>query len=134
MQTLQVECDTYQTPFASGGPQATQRELAKAQDVFDNAEHWFDCTFSQAVDCPANVGLEFVGHVALGTGIRWRWYGLLRKVRLPTGMMGYTPGGNVRLNVTRFHGRDVGGAEVPIVQGARLGFAQGQWDGVQGGY
>ena len=46
---------------------------------------------------------------------------------------GYTPGGNVRLNVTRFHGRDVGGAEVPIVQGARLGFAQGQWDGVQGG-
>ncbi len=46
--------------------------------------------------------------------------------------MGCTPGGDVRLNVTRFHGRDVGGAEVPIVQGASLGFAQSQWDGVQG--
>jgi hypothetical protein len=60
MQTLQVECHTHQTPFASGGLQATQRELAKAQDVFDNAQHRFDCTFSQAVDRPANLGLEFI--------------------------------------------------------------------------
>ena len=31
-----------------------------------------------------------------------------------------------------FHGRDVGGTEVPIVQGDSLGYAQSQWDGVQG--
>jgi hypothetical protein len=42
-------------------------------------------------------------------------------------------GGDVRLNVPRFHGRDVGGAEVPIGQGASLGCAQSQGDGVQGG-
>src|SRR5712691_11110443 len=132
METLQVECDTHQTPFASGGPQTTQRELAKAQDVFDNAQHWFYCTFAQAVDRAANLGLEFVRHLHLWTGIGWRWRGLLRKIRLPTGMMGYTPRSDVRLNVTRFHGRDVGGAEVPIVQGASLGCAQGPWDGVQG--
>src|SRR2546427_8924876 len=89
--------------------------------------------YRDTTDCTANVGLEFVGHVYLWTGIRWRWYGLLRKIGLPTGMMEDTPGGDVRLDVTRFHGRDVGGAEVPIVQGASLGFAQGQWDGVQGG-
>ena len=48
-------------------------------------------------------------------------------------MMGYTPRSDVRLNVPRFHSRDVGGAEVPIVQGASLGFAQGEGDGIQGG-
>ena len=132
MQTLQVECDTHQTPFASGGPQATERELAKAQDVFDNAQHWFNCTFSQAVDCTANVGLEFVGHVDLWTGIRWWGHGLLRKIGPPTGMMGFTPRGNVRINVTRFHGRNVVGAEVSIVQGAGLGFSPCSGDGVQG--
>src|SRR5215510_1468935 len=133
MQTLQVECDTHQTPFASGGPQATQRALAKAQEVFDHAQPWFDCPFSSAVDRAANLGLEFVSHLHLWTGLRWRWCGLLRNISLPTGMRGYTPRSDVRLNVTRFHGRDVGGAEGPMVQGARLGFAQGQWDGVQGG-
>src|SRR2546428_5022424 len=91
MQTFQVECYTHQTPFASGGPQATQRALAKAQDVFDNAQHRFDCTFAQAVDRAANLGLEFVSHLHLWTGICGRWRGLLRKIRLPTGMMGYTP-------------------------------------------
>src|SRR6267143_6251591 len=100
MQTLQVECHTHQTPFASGGPQATQRELAKAQEVFDNAQHRFDCTFSQAVDRTANLGLELVCHLDLRTGIRWRWRGLLRKIRLPAGMMGCPPGSDVRLNVT----------------------------------
>ena len=93
----------------------------------------FDGTFSQAVDRAATLGLEFVSHLHLWTGICWRWCGLLRKIRLPTGMMGRTPRGDVRLNVPRFHGRDGGGAEGPIVQGASLGCAQGQWDGVQGG-
>jgi len=63
MQALQVECHTHQTPFASGGLQATQRELAKAQDVFDNAQHRFDCTFSQAVDRPANLGRSIYQHL-----------------------------------------------------------------------
>ena len=133
VQTLQVEGQTHQTPFASGGPQATQRALAKAQDVFDHAQHRFDWTLSQAVDRTANLGLEFVGHLDLRTGIRWRWRGLLRTIRLPTGMMGDTPGGDVRRNVPRFHGCDIGGAAGPIVQGASLRFAQGQGDGVQGG-
>ena len=124
MQTLQVECHTHQTPFASGGLQARQRELAKAQDVFDNAQHRFDCTFSQAVDCLAKLGLEFICHLNFRTGIRWWWRRLLRKIRLPTGMMGCPSGGDVRLNVTRFYGRDVGGAEVPIVQGATLGLPE----------
>jgi hypothetical protein len=106
--------------------------LVKAQDVFDNAQHRFDCPFSQAVDGTANLSLAFVGHLDLRTGIRWRWRGLLRTIRLPTGMMGWTPGGDVRLNVTRFHGRDVRGAKVPIVSGASLGFAQGPWHGVSG--
>ena len=82
---------------------------------------------------PAKLGLEFICHLNFRTGIRWWWRGLLRKIRLPTGMMGCPSGGDVRLNVTCFHGRDVGGAEVPIVQGASLGFAQSQWDGVQVG-
>ena len=57
----------------------------------------------------------------------------MRKIRRPTGMMGGPPWGAVRLNVTRCHSRDVGGTDGPIVQGASLGFAQGAWDGVQGG-
>ena len=48
-------------------------------------------------------------------------------------MGGYTPRSAVRLNVTRFHGRDAGGAAGPLVPGARLGWAHGPWEGVQGG-
>ena len=52
---------------------------------------------------------------------------------VPTGMMGYPPRGDGRRNVPRFHSRDGGGAEVPIVQGASLGCAQGAGDDIQGG-
>src|SRR6266536_6438951 len=37
MQTFQVAGSTHQTPCASGGPQATQRAVAKAHAVFDKA-------------------------------------------------------------------------------------------------
>ncbi len=106
---------------------------AKTPDVFDKAQHRFDCTRSPAGDCAANLGLEFVSHVALRTGIRWREWGLWRNIRRPTGLMGGAPRGDRRRNGTRFHRRAVGGTAVPMVQGASLGCAQGQWDGLQGG-
>src|SRR2546425_9614060 len=120
MQTLQVEGSTHQAPCASGGLQATQRALAEAHDVFENAQHRFDGPLAQAGDRTANRGWEFVGHLDLRTGIRWRWRELLHTIRLPTEMMGYPPRGNVRRNVPRFHGRDVGGAEGTMVQGTSL--------------
>ena len=36
----------------------------KAQDVFDNAQHRFDCTFSQAVDGTATLSVEFVADLS----------------------------------------------------------------------
>src|SRR5437879_12714033 len=125
MQTKPIEGQTDKPPLVSSSLETTQRAWAKTQDVFDNAQHRFDCTFSQAGDCAANLGLELVSHGDLRTGIRWRECGLVRKIRRPTGMMGGPPWGAVRLNVTRCHSRDVCGTDGPIVQGASLGLPQG---------
>jgi hypothetical protein len=54
--------------------------LTKAQEVFDNAQHRFDGTFPQAGERTAHLGVAFVDHLALRTGIRWRWRGLLRTI------------------------------------------------------
>src|SRR5574337_1305316 len=69
MPTLQVEGQAHQAPFASGGNQAPQRELAKAQDLFDDPDHRFDGTLPQAIDRLPDGGLKFVSHLDLRTGL-----------------------------------------------------------------
>jgi hypothetical protein len=39
MEALEIEGQTDQTPLASGDLRTAQRELAKAQDLFDDPDH-----------------------------------------------------------------------------------------------
>jgi len=98
MQTFQVESQADQTPFASGGGQAPQRELAKAQHFFDQANHWLDRAFPQAVNGLADFGLKFVGHLDRRAGIVGRRTGLFSKIGAPVLMMGFPPGRDIRVN------------------------------------
>src|SRR5882672_6217807 len=66
MQPLQIERQTDQTPLASSGMLATQRELAKAQHFLNNANHRLDRAFAQAINRFPNRGLELVGHFDRG--------------------------------------------------------------------
>src|SRR6266536_3375559 len=98
MQALNIKGQTDQIPFAFYLPVPAQRELAKAQHLLDNPDHWLDCAFAQAVDRFAEVSPEFVGHLLFGAGRFRGRRGLLLEVFPPTLVMGFAPSGNIRLN------------------------------------
>ena len=125
MQTLKLNAYTRQ--FAAAA--AARSENWRKPDVFDNASR-FDCTFSQAVD-RRQLGLEFICHLNFRMACWW-WRGLLRKIRLPTGMMGCPSGGDVRLNVTRFMAAMLVALKYHCPRRS-LGLPE-QWDGVRLGW
>ena len=120
---FEIESQTYQTPFARRGSQTTQRELAKSQDFFDDADDWLHGTFAQSVDGLADLGLQFVGHFDLGPGLFSGRLGVFLEESAPSAMMGFAPGGTGRLNPPLRTGSDVGFAKEAIVEGSRLGLA-----------
>ena len=67
--TLKAIHTRHHSPAAAYKPRS--EHWRKPKEVFDHAQHRFDCPFAQAVDGAANVSLEFVSHVDLRTGIRW---------------------------------------------------------------
>ncbi len=50
MEALEIESQTDQTPFASSSLSTTERELAEAQHLFDDSDHWFDGAFASPID------------------------------------------------------------------------------------
>jgi hypothetical protein len=90
METLEIESQTDQTPLACRSSCPSQGKLAKAENLFDDPDHWFDGAFACLVDRFAQSSSELVGHLDLYTGIlRLRgWQG--RKTLLPAGMIGIT--------------------------------------------
>ncbi len=50
MQPLQIERQADQTPLATSGLLAAQRELAEAQHFLNNADHRLDRAFAQAIN------------------------------------------------------------------------------------
>lgn len=52
VQSFEIESQANQAPFASGRLQATQRELAEAQDFLDDADDGFNRALTQAVRWP----------------------------------------------------------------------------------
>ncbi len=50
MQSLQVEGQTDQAPFAGRRQLATQRELAGAQHLLDDPDHWLDRRLPRRID------------------------------------------------------------------------------------
>src|SRR2546423_11274114 len=98
MQPLQIERHTDQTPLASRGLLAAQRELAKAQHLFDDPDHGLNRAFAQPVNRFADDRLELVGHLDGRARVgcwRVRQY---RKALAPTRMMPIWPGGNVGID------------------------------------
>jgi len=49
MHSFQVEGTTHQTPFSLDWFKSTEKELPKAQDLFDDPEYRFDLPFTLAV-------------------------------------------------------------------------------------
>src|SRR5436309_4539886 len=98
MEALAIEGQTDQAPLTSGRLDPSQRELAEAEHLLDNAEHRFDGAFACSVDGFTQRGSELVGHLHLRAGT------LRRRVRqgceplLPTGMMGITARSDVGIN------------------------------------
>jgi len=72
--------------------------VPKAQNFFDDAEHWLHGTFAQAIDGLADLGLKFVSHLDDRRGIVGRRSGLFGHQRPPILMMRAAPGGDIRLN------------------------------------
>src|SRR5439155_15502402 len=107
MQTLQVERQTDQNPFTGGRGQTAQRELAKAQDFFDDPNHWLNRAFPQAVNGLADVGPQLVSHLLFQTRIRQWWLRLFVKETAPTLSMRFTSRRDVRFNAPRFQGLDI---------------------------
>src|SRR5260221_10480139 len=112
MKALEIERQTDQTPLASRRRGPSQGELAEAEYLFDDPDHWFDRAFACPVDRFAQRSPELVGHLDLRTGILRRpvWQG--REALLPTGMMGITARGDVGLNTALCTGSQRRGTEV----------------------
>src|SRR5258708_7935091 len=104
MQALEVNSQTDQSPLASRSRQATQGKLTKAQDFFDDANDWFDSTFTETVDFTTNLGMEFVSHLDLGgRRVGW-WLRFFSEKGLPGTMMGFTTRGDIWLNAALLTG------------------------------
>src|SRR6266542_4003318 len=120
MQPRKRERQTDQTPLACGGRFPAQRELAKAQYLFDDANHGFDRAFAQPVDHLAERRLEFIRHLLARTRVVAGGCRQRRKAFVPTRVMRITPGGNVRLNPALLTRLNICGAKIPIVHRARF--------------
>ena len=132
MHTLQVESQTDEAPLACGGGQAAQRELAKAEDFFNDADHGLDRAFAQSVNRLSDLRPELEGHFDRCTGIlsRWRW--LLLEEGMPIFVMRFASSGNVRVNIPLFNCLNIGFTKVAVVQGGGLRFPDLGRDGFQG--
>src|SRR5205807_6229500 len=95
MEALQIESQTDQTPLASSSLGPTERELAEAQHLLDDADHRFDGAFASPVDGFAQCCLKLVGHLDQGARVLRRRTRQRRETLLPTRMMGITACGNV---------------------------------------
>jgi hypothetical protein len=49
METLEIECQTDQSPLTRCGQFPSQGELAETQDLLDNPDNWFDSAFGLSV-------------------------------------------------------------------------------------
>ena len=131
--TFQIESQTDERPFARCGQQATQRKLAKAEDLFDDANNRFDGAFTQTINCLSDLGLEFVGRLDDGAGLVWRWFGLLLEKGVPIEMMRFASGGDIGINSKFLATLDVGFTEVPSIQGDGVRPSKLRRDRLQGG-
>src|SRR5258708_39382290 len=96
MEALEIEGQTDQTPLTCCCLDTSQRELAEAQHLFDDANHRFDSTFACSIDRFAQGGSELVGHLARGTGLlSWRIRERCETL-LPAGLVGLTSCGEGR--------------------------------------
>jgi len=75
MEALEIKSQTDQTPLTGSGLNASQGELAEAQHLFDDPDHWFDGTFACPLDRLAQGGSKLVGHLDLGTDVLGRRVG-----------------------------------------------------------
>ena len=69
VQALEIVGQTDQSPLTRSIGQTTQRELAEAQHLLDDANNRFDRGFAQAIESIADAGTEFVGHFFFGGSI-----------------------------------------------------------------
>ena len=83
MQAFEIERQTHQTPFTGRRRQATQGELAKAEDLLDDPDHRFDGALAQTINCLSDLRLEFVSHVDDGTCLLCGWLRLLLEKCVP---------------------------------------------------
>jgi len=130
---FQIESQADETPFTGGGGQAAQRELAKPEDFFDDANDRLNRAFSQSIDSVSDLGLEFVGHLEDGAGLICGWFGLLLEKGMPIEMMGFASSGDIGLNAKLLATLDVGFTEVSIIQGDCVWLPKLRGDRLQGG-
>ena len=115
--TLEVKSQADQTPFACRCGQAAQRELAKAQDLFDDPDHRLDGTLAQTINLLADLGLQFVSHFDFVTGIFSGGIRLFLEEGMPILMVRFPSSGNIWVDFAGLASPDIGFAEIAIIQG-----------------
>src|SRR5438270_11378470 len=134
MEALEIESQTDQTPLASSSLGPTERELAEAQHLLDNADHRFDGAFASRVDGFAHRCLELVGHLDQGARVFRRRIRQWRETLLPTPMMGITARGDVRFDPALGTRSQGGRTKIASVQCRRLRRTNCGWNGLEGGF
>jgi hypothetical protein len=79
MQLLDVKGNAYQSPFTGYPFIASQRELPKAQRLFDDTDHRLYRTLPESIDGLADLCLEAISHLDQGSSIIRGRSGLLRR-------------------------------------------------------
>src|SRR3989475_3401935 len=132
MEALEIESQTDQAPLASSSLGPTERELAEAQHLLDDADHWFDGAFASPVDGFAQRCLELVGHLDQGARVLRRRISQWRETLLPTRMMGITARGDVGFDPALGARSQGGRTKIASVQRRRLRRADCRRDGLEG--
>lgn len=63
---LEIDRQTHLTSFSCRSRPAAQRELAEAQHFFNDPDHGFDGTFSEAINRVAIRCLKLLSHLSFG--------------------------------------------------------------------
>src|SRR5450759_452798 len=134
MEALEIESQTDQTPLTSSSLDTTERELAEAQHLLDDADHRFDGAFARPVDGFAQRCLELVGHLDQGARVLRRRIRQWRETLLPTRMMEITACGDVGFYPAPGTRSQGGRTKIASVQCRRLRRADCRRDGLEGGF
>ena len=122
---------TNQEPFANDSRQTSQGKLAEPHDLFDDADHWFNNTFAQAINGLPDLSTQLVSHPFFGAGCLERRLRECVKEAVHAFVVWFVASSNVGFDTMPFDASDIGFTVEAIAQCRCFGLTYFRRDSIQ---